>query len=79
VTRVRFQNYVKTPEPEFSKENTMQICNYDDERTQPPPTMEEDDKAIHELNTNKSLWVDNLQAELLKYGSKEMFNKLCYL
>jgi hypothetical protein len=53
----------------------MQICNYGEETIQPPSIIEEDENAIEKLN-NKSPWVDNLQANLLKYSGKEMVNKL---
>jgi hypothetical protein len=38
--------------------------------------MEESENAIAALKNNKSPGVDNLQAELLKYGSKELVRKL---
>jgi sorting nexin-29 len=41
--------------------------------------MEEAENAIAALKNNKSPGVDNLQAELLKYGSKELAKKLYHV
>jgi hypothetical protein len=44
------------------------LCRYDEEIAQPPPIMEKVENAVEKLKNNKSSWVDNLQAELLKYS-----------
>jgi hypothetical protein len=41
--------------------------------------MEEVENAIEKLKNNVSPGLDNLQAELLKYGGKEMVNKLYHI
>jgi hypothetical protein len=67
-------NFLKTPESELSADNNRQICNYGEKTIQPPPIMEEVENE--KLKNNISPGLDNLQAELLKYGGKEMVNKL---
>jgi hypothetical protein len=55
-----------------------QICNYGGEIIQPPPIMEGVNNATEKLKNNKSQGVDTLQAELLKYGGKEMVKNTTY-
>jgi hypothetical protein len=54
----------------------VHICKYDEEIAQPPPIMEKVKNAVEKLKNNKSSWVDNPQAELLKYSAKEVVNEL---
>jgi hypothetical protein len=54
----------------------MQICSYSEEIIQPLPIMKGVNNATEKLKNNKSQGVDTLQAELLKYGGKEIVKKL---
>jgi hypothetical protein len=56
----------------------LQICNYGEEIIVPPPIMVRVKNATEKLKNNKPRGVDNLQAELLKYGNKEMVKKTTY-
>jgi hypothetical protein len=48
---------LKTPEPELSTNNTVQICNYGEEMIEPPLVMEEVESAIEKLKNNESSWI----------------------
>jgi hypothetical protein len=66
-----FQSLLTGPEAELTTDDTMKILNYD-EVLEPLLTMEESENAIAALKNNKSPGIDNLQAELIKYGSNEL-------
>lgn len=44
------QTLPKNQESEFSADNTMQICHFDEEIIEPQPRMEGDENAIQEPN-----------------------------
>jgi hypothetical protein len=53
-----------------------QICNYCKKTIEAPPILEEAENEIEQLKDNKHPGLDNLLAELLKYGGKETVNIL---
>jgi hypothetical protein len=42
----------------------------------PPPTFDEVKEVIMDIKNNKASGLDNLQAELFKYGGKELKTKM---
>jgi hypothetical protein len=65
-----------TPESKLSAENTMHICHCGEETIQPLQKMDNAKNAVEKLKNSKSPGLDNLHAELLKYGGKDMVNIL---